>query len=298
MSKAPEQSVTRDAKETGNVASNDQANDPSQQRKAEWAARVEGFARDAAPKTRPFAATLVDFVSPEPGARVLDIATGSGVVAVEAALRVGPEGSVLATDFVPEWEPYVAATAAEAGVANVTFAVMPAEALVLPDASFDAVLCQFGLMSVAEPVEVLRGMRRVLRPGGQVGISVWSVPEKVGLFLISGIVAAALPPPEGDPPPSPMSLGAPGLLEGLVAEAGFDNVVVERVTCYLEIADPEAEWRKWGEDPVSPIIQGLKRLPEARQAELRAEAIAALEAYRDGDVIRLPSEAILVKGCV
>src|SRR5262249_61268519 len=120
-----------------------------------------------------------------------------------------------------------AATAAD--VKYVTFAAMPAEALDLPDESFDNVLCQFGLMFVPSPVTALREMRRVLRPGGKLGVTVWSVPEKVGIFLLARIVMAALPPAAGAGW-SPMAMGEPGLIEGLVSEAGFSDVHSERQT--------------------------------------------------------------------
>src|SRR5687768_11864819 len=214
----------------------DQATLASERRRAEWTERVERYARDAAPRTRPFAEALVALLPPPVVAQVLDVATGTGLVAVEAARRVGPRGSVLATDFLQAWEPFVRTTASAAGVANVTFASMLAEALALPDASFDIVYCQLGLMFVPEPIRALREMRRVLRSGGRIGIAVWSVPEKVGLFLIQRIVAPALPPATGEALPSPMSMGAPGLIEGMVAEAGFCDVVRHSVTICEEIA--------------------------------------------------------------
>ena len=266
----------------------------SDSRRTEWTARVESFARDAAPRTRPFAEALVEIVPPPRGGRVLDIAAGTGLVAIEAAKRTGPHGSVLATDFVPEWEPHVRAAAAAAGVSNVRFEAMAAEALAVPDASCDVVYCQFGLMFLAEPGRALREMHRVLRPGGRLGVAVWSVPEKVGIFLIARIVAPALPPAEGEAPPSPMGMGAPGLLAGLVAEAGFRDVVATVVTRHYEIADPEAEWHRWRAELTSPIARGLADLPPDEQQRLHDEAIAALESYRDGDVVRVPSEAIVV----
>ena len=266
----------------------------SERRRAEWTERVERYARDAAPLMRPFAEALVALAALPRGGRVLDVATGTGIVAVAAARAVGPEGSVLATDFLAAWEPHVAATAAEAGVANVEFAVMPAENLALPDAAFAAVLCHCGLMFVPQPVAALREMRRVLRPGGTLGIAVWSVPEKVGIFLVPRIVGPALPPSPGQAPPSPMSMGEPGLIERLIAEAGFREIAVERVTRVQEIADPEREWLRWSEDLSTPLGGGLAGLPRREQQRLHDEAIAALEAYRDGDVVRVPSEAIMV----
>ncbi|MGH2614971.1 MAG: class I SAM-dependent methyltransferase [Thermomicrobiales bacterium] len=266
----------------------------SERRRAEWTERVERFARDAAPRTRPFAEALVALVPPPVGGRVLDVATGTGLVAVEAAKRVGPEGSVLATDFLPEWAPHVAATAADAGVTNVRFAVMGAEALDVPDASFDRVYCQFGLMFVPEPVVALREMLRVLRPGGWLGVAVWSVPDKVGLFLIPRMVGPALPPPPGEPPPSPMSMGAPGLVAGLVAEAGFRDVDAQTVTRVHEFADPEAEWQRWSADLSTPDGGGLAGLPLSERRRLHDEVMAAFAPFRDGAVVRVPSEAIVV----
>jgi ubiquinone/menaquinone biosynthesis C-methylase UbiE len=134
---------------------------------------VESFARDAAPRTRPFAAALVDLAPPRNGP-VLDVATGTLLVAVEAARRVGPGGTVVATDFVAAWAPHVAAMAAEAAVEIVRFATMPAEALDFSDETFDVVYCQFGLMFMPDPIAALRETRRVLRPGGRLGVAVWS----------------------------------------------------------------------------------------------------------------------------
>lgn len=260
-----------------------------------WSERVERYARDAAAETRPFAEALVALAAPGAGARVLDVACGPGGVAVAAAQRVGPRGAVLATDIVPEWQPYVAAAAEAAGVANVAFAAMSAEALTLPDRSFDAALCQFGLMFVPDPRQALREMHRVLRPGGTLGVTVWSVPEKVGLFLITRIVGAALPPPPGDRLPSPTSMGEPALIEGLIAGAGFVEIITERKTTYREVADPEEEWQRWTAEPQTPAARGLAALPPAEQTRLHDEAIAAFAAFRDGNTFRVPSEAVMVR---
>jgi SAM-dependent methyltransferase len=266
----------------------------SDRRRAEWTERVERYARDAAPRTYPFAKALVEHLPPPVGARVLDVATGTGLVAVEAGRRVGPSGTLLATDFLSAWEPFVRATASAAGVTNVKFASMAAEALDLPDASFDAVYCQFGLMFVPEPIRALREMRRVLRPGGRIGVAVWSVPEKVGLFLIPRIAAPALPPTTGETPPSPMSMGKPGLIEDMVAEAGFCDVVRHAVTIFHDIADPELEWQQWCENFAMPGGGGLERLPTHVQQQIHDDVIAAFVSFQDGDTIRVPSEAILV----
>src|SRR5947199_9983710 len=86
----------------------------SERMQRQWAERLDRYVREAVPRGRPFAIALVDLVPPPLAGRVLDVATGPGTVAVEAATRIGPRGSVLATDFLPAWEPYVRQTAAKA----------------------------------------------------------------------------------------------------------------------------------------------------------------------------------------
>jgi ubiquinone/menaquinone biosynthesis C-methylase UbiE len=265
-----------------------------EQRQMDWAKRAASFARDAAPRTRPFAAALVDLVGVKPGDRVLDVATGSGVVAVEAALRAGPTGAVLATDLVPEWEPFVAETAKEAGVDNVSFQATPSEKLALPDASFDVALSQFGLMFADEPVVALREMHRVLRPGGNVGVAVWSVLEKLGVFLLTRVVSAELPPSPPAPGHTPWRLGEPGMIEALMTDAGFHDVTVTPTTLTYEVTDPHREWAAWRENIQGPA-QALQDLPEERQRQIEEKALATLEGLREEDgVIRVASEALLV----
>lgn len=258
---------------------------------AEWTARAEQYAAYAVPKNRPFARRLVELACPRPGDRVLDVATGPGVVAIEAGRAMGGRGEVLATDLSPTWAPFVAAAAAEAGLGNIAFAATPAEALALPDATFDVAFCQFGLMFVAEPAAALREMHRVLKPGGTVAVAVWSTPDKVAHFAALRALQAHLPPPP-DPAPSPMSLGAPGLIERLVADAGFRNLSVERVTAVYEAADPADEWRRLRDD--DRFAAPLAALSNAARAAAHEAVLAALEPFRQGAVLRLPSEAILV----
>ena len=261
----------------------------------DWGARSRYYADHAAPRNRPFAEILVGLVRPAPGERVLDVATGPGVVAIEAARAVGPAGRVVATDLAPEWGAILAERAAAAGVGNVEFRVMGAEELALPDASFDVAICQFGLMFVPDPVRALREMRRVLRPGGRLGVAVWSTPDKVAHFLVTRIVVAAAPPtPAVERGPSPLQLCAPGLIEGHVAEAGFRDVAVIRETREHVIDDPEEEWRRRLEEPASPVPSALAAMSPAELSRVREEVVLALESFRRDGAIGLPSEAIFV----
>ena len=261
----------------------------------DWGARTRHYTRYAAPQTRPFAELLVAKMALRSGERVLDVATGPGVVALAAARAVGPTGEVVATDLAPEWGDVIAEESAAAGVGNVTFRTMGAEELDLPDGSFDVALCSLGLMFVPDPVRALREMRRVLRDGGRLGIAVWSTGDKVTAAIVPRLIAAAAPPvPEAEQLPSPLALGEPGLIERHVAAAGFREITVERHTLDYVLEDAEEYWRRWVEAPSATTAAALAALSPAELERVHAAAIATLERHRRDGEIRLPSEAIYV----
>ena len=263
-----------------------------------WGGRTAQYATSTAGNNERYAAILLGLVGPCPGERVLDVATGPGVVAVLAAQAVGPDGRVVATDLAPEWGEHVATTARAAGLSNVEFRVTSADALDLPDDSFDVALCQFGLMFVPEPVEALREMRRVLRAGGRLGVVVWSTGDRVKLFTVTGaLLQPYVPkPPPGQELPTSLQLGEPGLIERLVAEAEFGDVRVERHTLDYLVGEPEERWEYEVLRGPPPVREGVAALPEGERRALHDRYVAALEAHRRDGAIRLPSEAIYVTG--
>ena len=119
-----------------------------------------------------------------PGARVLDLAAGAGGQTIAAARRVGPTGSVLATDISPAILDYAAEAAGAAGLANVEVREMDGEALDLDDGSFDAVISRVGLIYFPDQQRALREIHRVLRPGGRVSAIVYSTAERNAFFSI------------------------------------------------------------------------------------------------------------------
>jgi SAM-dependent methyltransferase len=119
----------------------------------------------------PFARDMIEAAALQPGERVLDVACGTGIVTRLAAERVAPNGIIAGLDVNPAMLA-VARTLVTSSRTPVRWYETSAEAMPLPDAAFDVVLCQLGLMFMADKGAALREMRRVLAPGGRALISV------------------------------------------------------------------------------------------------------------------------------
>jgi SAM-dependent methyltransferase len=163
-----------------------------------------------------WAPVVADAAGIVPGDRVLDVACGTGVVAREAARRAGPDGRVAGVD------PNAGMLAvARARGGPVDYREGRAEALPFPDASFDAVVCQFGLMFVADRPAAVAEMRRVLRPGGRLAVAVWASIEAIPAFAAELALFERLAgPAAADALRAPFVLGDAGRLTALFDAPG------------------------------------------------------------------------------
>jgi len=126
----------------------------------------------------PWAKVLVEAANPQPGERLLDVACGTGIVARTAASRIGTQGMVAGLDINPDMIA-VARTIAERDHLAIEWRTGTAGQLPFSEAEFDLVLCQFGLMFFPDRSASLGEMRRVLKPGGRVLLSVWQGLEPI-----------------------------------------------------------------------------------------------------------------------
>ena len=174
--------------------------------------------------TVPLAHELVEAVDPAPGSRVLDVACGTGHVALAAARRFC---EVTGLDYVSALVER-ARERAHAERLLVDFEVGDAEALPHPDASFDAVMSSIGVMFVADHQRAADELVRVTRPGGRIGVASWTPDGFVGRLL--RVVAGHVPPPPGAQPPT--RWGAPGVVAEMLGDRVDD--LEERVLTVRE----------------------------------------------------------------
>lgn len=159
------------------------------------------------------------------GDRVLDVACGTGALALAVDEITGPAGSVVAVDANPEM-----LAVARRKPARIEWLAGRAEALPLPDNSFDAVVSQFGFMFFDDKPQALREMVRVLRPGGRLAVAVCdAVENSPGYGAFARLLDRLFGRQVGEAFRAPFSLGDAGRLRGLCGEAGIEDAeIVER----------------------------------------------------------------------
>jgi SAM-dependent methyltransferase len=225
---------------------------------------------------------MLDLARVGAGCRVLDVAAGAGDQTLQAASRVGPQGSVLATDLSPAILDYAAKEASRAGLKNVETQVMDGENLTLEDASFDVVLSRVGLIYFPNQQRALSEMRRVLVPGGRVAAIVYSTAERNGFF--SGPVSVVRRHAKLGPPlpgqPGPFSLGGTGVLAAAFTRAGFRDVVVETLSAPLLLAST-AECLRFEQESFGALHQMLSSLDRAGRDAAWAEVATELARFED-----------------
>lgn len=254
--------------------------DPTEQFKAKqremWALGNFG---DIATFTTYTAGHLVRFAGIQRGQSVLDVGTGTGVVAITAA-RQGAE--VTGLDLTPELIEQAKASAHTGGV-QVRWEVGDAERLPYADQSFDVVVSQFGHMFAPRPEVATGEMLRVLKPGGRIAFATWPPEQLIGRSFALG--AKFVPPPPGTVPTG--LWGDPNVVRERLG-AGVDDLFFERGTIGWPALSP-MHYRAVQEAKAGPFvraIQALQSQPE-QLAAYRRQLDALIASYLVDNVVRL-----------
>lgn len=233
------------------------------------------YADRVVPTLVPVARRALDAAEIGPRDAVLDVGTGTGLVAVLAAERAGPEAMLIGIDRSPEMLAVARERAAAAGYQHVRWLEANAEQMEFADESFDAALCLFDLPTYRRPYDVLKELDRVLAPDARLVLVVWGAAaanEWYGL-LRQAIRRAAPGLPWQDPPP--FLLSRPGALEVLVQAAEFEEIDSLRIADRMRVPSVAAVW---------PWVAGLAGIAgplagvEPSRLQLLREAVQELAA--------------------
>ena len=279
----------------------EQSNDAERlktEQKRDWDAAAAGWKKWWQVLERgaqPVSDRLVQMARVGAGARVLDVATGSGEPAVTAARHVAPSGRVIAVDQSSAMLTIARERAEALRISNVEFRESDGERLAVPERDFDAVLCRWGLMFMPDVERALKGFRERLVAGGRLAVAVWSTADKVPMISIGADIVrklANLPPPAPGTL-DPVRLGDTSILSNALEKCGFKEINLERIPVTFEFNSPE-DFTQMRQDVASAFRAMLAR----QSAELRGQIIAAVtDAARkftqsDGKV-RTTNETIL-----
>jgi SAM-dependent methyltransferase len=255
---------------------------------AGWQQAAPAYSATFARATGGFIDALLDAARVETGLRVLDLACGPGLVTGAARVR-----GAIATGL-----DFSAAMIALARAAHpeIRFHEGDAEALPFADGSFDAVVANFGIHHMPDPVCALSEARRVLRPGGRMVFTSWAAPaENIAWKLLFDAISAHGDLAAAKTPPSGGGLRKPEDLVRVLNLAGFAAAAAWRVT---------SEWRFAA---AGDLMEGFRRGTVRTAALIGAQPVAALPAieaaiaesiaaYHGPDGFAVPIVAILASG--
>ena len=237
---------------------------------------------------RPARTALVSRIAPREGERVLDVACGSGLLAVDVAAAVGPSGCVVGVDLSAAMIDIARRRAAARGVGNAAFERMDAESLALPDASFDVVVCSFGLMYMPDPRRALREMARVLRPDGRLAVVVWGDRRRCGWSPVLSIVEAEV---TSAVCPLFFALGNEGALGLACTAAGF--IVVEQHRTAMRLAYSSADDVCDATLVGGPAALAWSRFDSGTRVRVRERYLEAVAPWRTQNGYGVPGEFVL-----
>lgn len=215
------------------------------------------------------ASKMVEYAAIKPGEAVLDIATGTGMVALAVAQAVGNNTEVQAIDLSENMLAQAKQNLSRAGFDNVTFQTMDGEQLTFEDNRFDVITCSYGLFFMPDMPGALKNWLRVLKPGGRVIFSSFapSAFTPMSEIFINNLSEYDITPPQ----PRWLQLAEVGLCKTLLQDAGFESPEVVQ----SQLGYHHASLDNWWDCIQSAGYRGLyEQLPQEHRADFKSKHLA------------------------
>ncbi len=233
----------------------------------------------------PWTPVLLEYAASQPGERVLDLACGTGIVARSVAPIVGEAGKVVALDVNPDMLAVARRYPAPEG-AGIEWVEGNAVAHALPDDAFELVLCQQGFQFFPDRAAAAREMRRVLRAGGRVVLSVWQALHHQPVYEALSIAEARhLGVPLADMA-TPFSFGDAEALRAVLTDAGFQRIEIIPRSIEVHFPSPQRFVDLTLLAAASIMEEFTHQDPEAHSSlveAIRRDIDPVMQRYRNGD---------------
>ncbi len=256
-----------------------------------WDRAVDFYEEHWLSRLLPATESVLERAAIRPGNRVLDVACGTGVLAIAAAVKAGTGGFVVGIDLSEKMVEAARAGASALGINNCRFERCDAEALPDLGGGFDVALCGLGLMYMPDPERALAVMTQRLVPGGRVAVSVWGQRSRCAWAEIFSIVDARV---ESEVCPMFFRTGAGDTLQHALEAAGLSGISTERlsVTLRYRSADEACDAAFLG----GPVALAYAHFDAATRAAVRAEYLSSVEPFRLGEAYAIPGEFVIGSG--
>ena len=243
--------------------------------------------------SRQVAPLLVRFAGIRDGQAVLDVGSGTGALALAVA-QAAPSSRITGVDPSAS---YVSYAQGRAPTERVRFVVGDAQALQIPDASFDRVLSLFVMNFIPDRAKALRQMIRVTRPDGVIAAAVWDYDDGMQMLRVFWDEAVALDPAVATRDERNMPLCKPGELAALWREHGLAQVEEQPITIRMSFSSFDDYWEPFlgGQGPAGSYVASLSA---TRRDALRSRIRQRLVGDGADRPIALEARAWAVKGVV
>jgi ubiquinone/menaquinone biosynthesis C-methylase UbiE len=227
---------------------------------------------------RRFGRQTVERLALQSGQNVLDVCCGSGGSAIPAAEFVGPAGKVIATDIADRLVELGRAKAAAKGLSNLEFRTDDMLALGYPDASFDAVICVFGIFFVPDMVLATKELWRMVHPGGRLAITTWG-PKlfEPGNTAFWDAIGKVRPDLVGGFSPWER-ISEPTSLRKMFLESGIGSVEISEEAGHHSLSCPEDWWAIAMGSGYRGTIEKLAPISFSRVKKLNLESLKQMKA--------------------
>lgn len=246
----------------------------------------------------PVTQALIEDARIGPGHSVLDIATGPGEPGLSIAAIVGPTGKVFGIDHAPEMVDAARRATDHLGLRNAKFEVASADRLPFLADTFDAVISRFGVMFFLSPVEGVREMLRVLKPGRKLSLAAWHFADRNPYFYTLSRVMERFvdSPPLAPDAPDAFRFASPGKLRDVLTDAGA-KAPSERLLKFTIQAPISVEDLWILRSEMSEKLRArLAVLPREQAIEVKRQSLETLREYSSEHGMSFPAEVLIVSG--